>query len=37
MAFTDAWLWGQGIVLFGMVIGAVVANQSLSTARPARG
>lgn len=26
MFFTDAWLWGQGIVLFGIVTGIVAAN-----------
>jgi O-antigen ligase len=25
MAFTDAWLWGQGIVLMGLSLGAVLA------------
>ena len=25
MFFTDAWLWGQGIVLFGILVGSVVA------------
>jgi len=26
MFFTDSWLWGQGIVLFGFVLGLVTAN-----------
>ena len=30
MLFTDAWLWGQGIVLLGLVIGLVMANLKIS-------
>jgi O-antigen ligase len=29
MFFTDAWLWGQGIVLLGLVLGLVTANARL--------
>ncbi len=32
MIFTDAWLWGQGIVLLGLVTGAMLANRKLSVA-----
>ena len=29
MTFTDAWLWGQGIVLFGLVVGVMLAIRNL--------
>jgi O-antigen ligase len=29
MAMTDAWLWGQGIVLFGITLGLVIANSRI--------
>jgi O-antigen ligase len=29
MAFTDAWLWGQGIVLLGLVMGLMLANRKI--------
>jgi len=29
MIFTDAWLWGQGIVLFGLVVGGMLAIRNL--------
>ena len=32
MFFTDAWLWGQGIVLLGLVLGLVTANARLNSA-----
>jgi O-antigen ligase len=32
MFFTDAWLWGQGIVLLGLILGLVTANAKLSNA-----
>ena len=32
MFFTDAWLWGQGIVLLGLVLGLVTANARLESA-----
>jgi len=35
MFFTDAWLWGQGIVLLGLVIGLVMANLKISGAATA--
>ncbi len=31
MVFTDAWLWGQGIVLLGLVLGLMLANKNIST------
>jgi O-antigen ligase len=33
MFFTDAWLWGQGIVLLGLILGLVTANVKLNDAR----
>jgi O-antigen ligase len=30
MFFTDAWLWGHGIVLLGLIIGLVLANRRMS-------
>lgn len=30
MSFTDAWLWGQGIVLLGLVIGSMLAIRKIS-------
>ena len=30
MFFTDAWLWGHGIVLLGLIIGLVLANRRIS-------
>jgi O-antigen ligase len=37
MGFTDAWMWGQGIVLLGIVLAAMVANRriGLAGAQPA--
>lgn len=32
MFFTDAWLWGQGIVLLALVLGFMVANAKIDTA-----
>jgi O-antigen ligase len=32
MFFTDAWLWGQGIVLLGLVLGLVTANGKINDA-----
>lgn len=34
MLVTDAWLWGQLIVLFGLVLGVVCANARMSPAVP---
>jgi O-antigen ligase len=31
MFFTDAWLWGQGIVLLGLVLGLTLANRKICT------
>ena len=30
MGFTDAWLWGQGIILLGLVMGMMLANRRIS-------
>jgi O-antigen ligase len=30
MMFTDAWLWGQGIVLFGGILGSMLANKKIA-------
>ncbi|MBA4311483.1 MAG: hypothetical protein C0417_02525 [Chlorobiaceae bacterium] len=30
MLFTDAWLWGQGIVLLGLVVGLMLVNRKIS-------
>jgi len=30
MIFTDAWLWGQGIVLLGLILGLTVANRNIA-------
>lgn len=32
MLFTDAWLWGQGIILLGLVVGLMLANRKMSLA-----
>ncbi len=32
MTFTDAWLWGQGIVLLGLVMGLMLVNRRISVA-----
>ena len=37
MVFTDAWLWGQGIVMLGLVIGLVLANRKISRSFPEDG
>jgi len=31
MFFTDAWLWGQGVVLWGFIVGLVLANRQLQS------
>jgi O-antigen ligase len=31
MFFTDAWLWGQGIVLLGLIVGIMLANNKICT------
>jgi O-antigen ligase len=36
MLFTDAWLWGQGIVLLALVIGGMLANRNIITLSSAR-
>jgi O-antigen ligase len=30
MGFTDAWLWGQGIILLGLVMGLMLVNRRIS-------
>jgi O-antigen ligase len=30
MLFTDAWLWGQGIVLLGSILGVMLANRKIA-------
>jgi O-antigen ligase len=30
MGFTDAWLWGQGIILLGLVMGLMLVNRKIS-------
>jgi O-antigen ligase len=37
MVFTDAWLWGQGIILFGLVLGIVIANRRIGSIVPQNG
>ncbi len=32
MGFTDAWLWGQGIVLLGLVMGLMLVNRRIGAA-----
>jgi hypothetical protein len=31
MVFTDAWLWGQGIVLLGLVLGLMLVNRKIAS------
>ncbi len=31
MFFTDAWLWGKGIILFGIVVGLMLVNSRISS------
>jgi O-antigen ligase len=30
MFFTDAWLWGQGAVLWGLIVGMILVNQKIN-------
>jgi O-antigen ligase len=36
MFFTDAWMWGQGIVLWGLIVGLVLANRRINSTQEIR-
>lgn len=37
LMFTDAWFWGRGIVMFGIVLGVLSAIDNMNESNPAKG